>query len=272
MHLQLVAIDLDGTLLHEDMSISEYSKWVIREATARIRIVIATGRMFDSARAKVQLLGLGDVPVICYTGALIGLAESGIVLHHEGLPMDTAKKILEDSRKYKWTMQSYIDDAIYLPAPAEAEIEEKSRRYRSKEVIYAGERFYHPEKEPTRFVLIEESEQKRKEIRSYLQKQYGHMVEMVHPGDVFLNIQKRGVSKGSALGMLGKEWGIPCEAMASFGNTENDVSMLAVTGWSYAVANAEAEAKAAAKVILKRTNEEDGPAHQLAELLDLKYK
>ena len=79
MELKLAAIDLDGTLLRDDMTISPYTKDVAAEAAKRLRIVVATGRMFDSAREKARLLGLGDVPVICYTGAWTGLAESGRV-------------------------------------------------------------------------------------------------------------------------------------------------------------------------------------------------
>ena len=70
MGIKLVAIDLDGTLLHDDMSISSYSKNVLKKIqNAGIRIVVATGRMFSAARLKTAELDLGDVPVICYTGA-----------------------------------------------------------------------------------------------------------------------------------------------------------------------------------------------------------
>lgn len=269
MAIQLAALDLDGTLLHEDMTISDYSRRIIRQAAETIRIVIATGRMFDSARAKVQPLGLGDVPIICYTGAWIGLAESGTVLHEEGIPLETALAILADSRRYQWTLQSYAEDEIYLPEPLSPDREARLRRYRSKGIIPLGEVFYHPVQAPTRFVIVEESPRKRQAIRDYLEAQYGDVVEMVHPGDMFLNVQKKGVTKGSALCRLGREWHIAPEEMVSFGNTENDASMLALTGWSYAVANAEPEAKGAAKAVLTRTNDEDGPARQLAALLGL---
>lgn len=42
-----------------------------------------------------------------------------------------------------------------------------------------------------------------------------------------------------------------------------------MTGLSYAVANSEIEAKKAAKDILPLTNNEDGPAHKIQELLSL---
>ncbi len=267
MKIRLAAIDLDGTLLRDDMTISDFSKAVIRKAAEQVKIVVATGRMFDSAREKAWLLGLGDVPVICYTGAWIGLAESGRILCREGIPLCTAEEILRDGREKGWLIQSYIDDKICLPAPSEAE--ERCRKYRSKAAVYLGDRFYHPAKEPTRLIVVEEDEAAREAIRIFLEAHYGDIVEMVHPGDMFLDIHKKGVSKASALRRLGSRWGIVPEEMVSFGNTENDASMLAMTGLSYAVANAEPEAKAAAKEILPLTNNEDGPARQLARLLHI---
>ena len=35
MAVRLIAIDLDGTLLHDDMTISDYSRQVIKKAQSR---------------------------------------------------------------------------------------------------------------------------------------------------------------------------------------------------------------------------------------------
>ena len=43
-------------------------------------------------------------------------------------------------------------------------------------------------------------------------------------------ITARGVSKGSALGLLAEKLGIPREAVAAFGNDDNDLSMKAYAG------------------------------------------
>ena len=49
--IKLVAIDLDDTLLRDDISISDYTKEVLQKVKAQgVRIVIATGRMFKAAR------------------------------------------------------------------------------------------------------------------------------------------------------------------------------------------------------------------------------
>ena len=57
MKIKMASIDLDGTLLHDDMSLSDFSKDIIRKAEHRgIRIVLATGSMFDAARPKAEEL------------------------------------------------------------------------------------------------------------------------------------------------------------------------------------------------------------------------
>lgn len=49
--VKMIAIDLDDTLLHDDISLSDYTKDILRKVMERnIRIVIATGRMFQAAR------------------------------------------------------------------------------------------------------------------------------------------------------------------------------------------------------------------------------
>ena len=89
--VKMIAIDLDDTLLHDDISLSDYTKDILRKVMERnIRIVIATGRMFQAARPWGQAIGLGDVPLICYTGAFVGLCESGRVLRD--VTMDSRKR------------------------------------------------------------------------------------------------------------------------------------------------------------------------------------
>ena len=59
--VKMIAIDLDDTLLHDDISLSDYTKDILRKVMERnIRIVIATGRMFQAARPWGQAIGLGD--------------------------------------------------------------------------------------------------------------------------------------------------------------------------------------------------------------------
>lgn len=264
MGIRLAAIDLDGTLLHDDMSISERSKRAVRNAMERgIRIVIATGRMWRSAQIQVNLLGLGNVPVVCYTGSWIKMSESGETLLEEGLPPELAAEILQEGRIRGWNATSFAEDRIYMDKPDGTE--EKYKKYRTVFPAFLGEAFYAPKHPVTRVVFSEPDEERRKAMRRVLDERFGARADIVYPGDDFIDVHKKGVSKASAVSFLMRKWGIRPEEAAAFGNTENDVPLLRLAHFSYAVANAEPEAKAAAKYICG-SNEEDGVAEILETL------
>ena len=77
-NIRMLAIDMDGTLLHDDTTISPYTHDILTQALAAgVRVVVATGRMFCSARQLATELGLGDVPLVTYSGGLIAKCISG---------------------------------------------------------------------------------------------------------------------------------------------------------------------------------------------------
>mgnify|MGYP000537210361 CR=1 FL=1 len=70
--MKIVAIDLDGTLLHSDCTISSYSKEVIAEAVKNgIMVVPTSGRSFRSIKNQVQDIE-GVKYCICANGTLVG--------------------------------------------------------------------------------------------------------------------------------------------------------------------------------------------------------
>ena len=69
---ELIAFDLDDTLLRDDGTISERTLNDLRHlAKEGIITVIATGRMYTTAKPYADLLALPDMPLILFSGALI---------------------------------------------------------------------------------------------------------------------------------------------------------------------------------------------------------
>ena len=69
---ELIAFDLDDTLLRDDGTISERTLHDLhRLAKEGIITVIATGRMYATAKPYADLLALPDMPLILFSGALI---------------------------------------------------------------------------------------------------------------------------------------------------------------------------------------------------------
>ena len=86
MSYQLLALDLDGTVLASDLTILPEVRQAIREAQARgVHVTLATGRMFGATLPYVEELQIND-PVICYQGALVRHPHTGEVYAHVGMP------------------------------------------------------------------------------------------------------------------------------------------------------------------------------------------
>ena len=202
-HIQMVAIDCDETLLRSDNTVSEYTKGVLHRLQDKgIRITIATGRMYQTAKPVGMSLQLGNVPMILFSGGLIQELESGRKLFERTVPLDTVQQIWKIASQYGWHIQSYVDDTATL-------------------------------------------------VRSQQD---------------FLEIIAPHVSKGDALEQLAQQYGIGLEHIISFGNAENDISMLSKTGYSVAVENAVDHVKLVACEVCGHHNE-DGVAHWIEEHL-----
>ena len=114
MQIKLIASDMDDTLLNHDNKISERNANAIRSALAKnVIFMIATGRMFCSARPYALDLGL-DVPLVTYNGALVKGAKSGEVFYEHKLNYDTALEVLAYCKEHKYYAQVYIGDDILV--------------------------------------------------------------------------------------------------------------------------------------------------------------
>ena len=76
---KLIAVDLDGTLVGPDNSISAENRAAIgRAQEAGVAVVIVTGRPYVSAGAVAERLGLPEIPLVAFNGALIRRTGGGV--------------------------------------------------------------------------------------------------------------------------------------------------------------------------------------------------
>ena len=70
-NIQLIATDLDGTLLNRNHQISEYNQNVIKKAAEMgIKIILSTGRPTSAATKFLYDLNI-DTELISFNGAMI---------------------------------------------------------------------------------------------------------------------------------------------------------------------------------------------------------
>ena len=255
--MKLLAIDLDDTLLRDDNTVSDYTKAVLKKAQDKgIEVLIATGRMYQTAYPVAHRLGLGDVPMVLYSGGVIQRVESKELIWERAIPPEVARKVLAITKEHNIYIQSYIDDELLVHS--ETEFSRLYEEITGAKAVYVGDAIYDPQKGTNKLLVVEEPE-RMTEVIAILSKEVGHMVELVRSKVNFLEIVAPHVSKGEALAFMGERLGIGLEDMVSFGNSENDISMLQVTGHCVAVGSAEEHGKAIAKEVCD-TNEKDGVA------------
>ena len=91
-------------------------------------------------------------------------------------------------------------------------------------------------------------------------------MKMTLSGDMWLDCMAVGVSKGSAIRILQESLQIRPEETMAFGDQFNDIEMLGQAYYSFAVANARPEVKAAAR-FQADSNRRDGVLKILKQLL-----
>jgi hypothetical protein len=96
LRFDLGAFDLDGTLLRRDLEITDRTLAAVEGLRERgMRLVVATGRRYESAVEHAEKLGFGgEDPVVCYGGSMVRRMD-GETLLHRTLPKDLGLEVLE---------------------------------------------------------------------------------------------------------------------------------------------------------------------------------
>lgn len=268
MRKKLIAIDLDGTLLHSNNTISDYTVHVINQVKDKGHsVVIATGRPYTMAADHYERLGL-TTPMISFNGALT---------HVPGKKWDFERSITID--------KTYLMDVLKLKDSFEADF--IASEYRKKFFITMDnpERI-NPElfgvqkitdnmhldtnkitKNPNALLMQTRHEDKyalAKEMRQH----FNNEMEIDSWGGPMniLEFSPKGVNKAFALNYLLKALNKTPEDLIAFGDEHNDTEMLSLAKTGYAMKNASSVLLPYADQQLNHTNEEDGVAKKLEEL------
>ena len=216
---KILAVDLDGTLLRSDHSVSDRTV----EAFHRIREkgctpVISTGRSFEALSAINERLGL-DSPIICYNGAMI-CDGRGRVLHELRLASDIAGEVLHTCRERGIHFQGFLEGQLYYEKHSPiTDFYEKHTGLKGKAVNFDD----WDSLEFTKVLLIgppdrpsqswPELDQIQKEVR----ERFGERIYTAFSRIMYLEMINGASSKGHALKQLGMDMGVDQQEIAAFG-------------------------------------------------------
>ncbi|MET9478776.1 Cof-type HAD-IIB family hydrolase [Streptomyces sp. NPDC006638] len=265
---RLIATDLDGTLLHDEKTVSDRTIAALAAAErASIEVFFVTGRparWMDVVREYVHGHGLA----ICANGAaVVDLRAGGELLRVRPLDRATALGVVRALRDAApgttfaielSTGIHYEPDypAFHLDPGASVAAAEKLLREDDPDAAAPVLKVlaHHPDLTPDGFLTAARTAA-------------GGLASITRSSPTaLLEISALGVSKASTLALCCAERGISSDEVVAFGDMPNDLEMLTWAGTSYAMGNAHPDVLAAASG-QTLTNNEDGVAVVIEQIL-----
>ena len=251
--IDLIALDLDGTLLNSDEHVSLRNQSAIKRALEQgIRVVLVTGRGVDMPVRISHELGL-NLPVICCHGALTKDFGANRTLVHIPVPLSYAKPMIEYAERERLQVAVYVEEFFYrltgstiymadMTGPAWKEVAS------FMEVLAQAPTFI-------RFLGAEAVAAMDREFGdfplNFRYESWGSFTECA--------VLSREAGKQQALARLCADFQISRDRVLAVGDSRNDVPMLQWAGVGVAMGNALPEVKASVPTVTA-TNDRDGVA------------
>ena len=257
--IRMVAIDIDGTLVGDDLVIRERTRTAISSAVRHgVRISLATGRMVTSAVPIARFLGLRD-PIIGAQGGIVRamldgvaadtgrLGRLGRLLYHRPMPAAVAREAIE------WCVAHGLDPHVnhletFIIRADDPKVDDYSAflggsaklvadlvgaiRHPVTKVIASGP-------PPRPMALLPEA-------RTHFAGRASATVS--HPS--YLEFVADGVSKGRAIRWLAERHGVPLGQVLAIGDQLNDLEMISAVGHGAVMPHAPAAVQAAARYVV----------------------
>lgn len=269
MTKKIIAIDLDGTLLRRDNTISTYSVEVIQQVKKLgHEVIIATGRPYLMAKAYYEQLGLTG-PMITFNGALT---------HHPTVPDWSGTLSVPIDQKHLLTLLKERDrfaldfvaseyrDHFYMTLEHRERIDPSlfGLTALTEDLRLTPERVTAPPLALLAQTRHPDKYQLAKEIKAYFKED----IEVDSWGGPMniLEFSAKGVHKAFALEKLLSHLGKTREDLIAFGDEHNDTEMLAYAQTGYAMKNANPMLLPFADEQLPYTCDQDGVARKLSEI------
>ncbi len=260
MDYKIIAMDMDGTLLNDDKSISKYNEKMIRKAMeSGVKVVISSGRLPVTLGFYIDTI-FKNQPVICCNGAII-LDENKNIIKSNLLDKGAILKVIDILREKKDTYYYFYSDSILYGeriSPSTKKFyefnEKMDKNFKLKiEVIGDSKEFIQDNNSNiNKMVVLDKDIDYLLRLRERLNKV--PKIDTTKSDMHNIEIISKNISKGSGLKILTDYYNIPLSECIAVGNDENDESMIREAGLGIAVANAREFLKKSADYVTEKDN------------------
>ena len=269
VNIKMIVIDIDGTLLSPEGSITARSLEAVQAARqAGIAITLATARRYSNTAPIANELGL-NTPLILYDGAIIMQHPHKAILHNHLLSANVGQQAVDvlirhniqpvvhpfkETEEEIWTGPPAFDNAWVETYFASFRVQVHRMPF---ETLCAG----HPD--PIRVVAFASEEVIHSLLPEITALECSWTItRRGNYGSAELAIMNPACSKASGVIELARYLDIPLEQIMAIGDNNNDIEMLRTVGWGVAMGQASEAVKTAARAVTA-SNQEDGVAQAI---------
>ncbi|GMK43911.1 haloacid dehalogenase [Paenibacillus glycanilyticus] len=260
--IQAVVLDLDGTLLGSDKSISPRNYEAVKRCyDSGIHIIVATARPPRAANQFVKKFSFVDY-LVYYNGAQT-ICKSKQTLRHISIPMEISHQINHFIKLHaaQSIINYEVNDSCYTCTPIS-----------DSELIHFGIRSSDPKPLVVDKDFLSSLSPTKILVHGYsawidIIEQFGDHVNVIATdGGVLVQIMHKSASKEDAVQWVLNDIGVRAENVMVFGDDFNDLGLFHNCGFPIAMENAIIELKNCAKHITE-SNDNDGVAVALEKLV-----
>ncbi len=271
MNIQLIASDMDGTLLNSEKKVTPRTYQTLLTAQkAGVEVVPVTGRNINTVDRF-----LNQIPFVRYismcNGAILYDNEKKEIFYSSGISAARAKDIYRVCLKYDCSFDFYADGlclttkannlkaASFIKDPVFRQLVVSTR------VIIEDIEEYLNQHNCTcsKLYVTFNDDNVKKALTQELLASFDD-INVTSSNITNIEINDKQSTKGNSLKMLCQHLNIPIENTMAFGDSTNDIELLKAAGTAVVVSNGLEEVKQYADIIAP-SNDEDGVAQIIEE-------
>lgn len=241
-NIKLIALDVDGTLIKNDHTISERTKEAIAQATEQgVHVMLSTGRPPEMCHDIIEQLELNSYLITASGGEIWSADRTILERHiHDSELVESLWKIGMEKDLNMWIIstEEVFENGIY------------PEDFHAHEWLKIG--------------FFSDDAEKLSEMKNILEAY--DMIEITnsHPSNIEVNPQ--GVSKAHALIKVCNKLDITMDEVMAMGDSLNDFTMIDQAGVGVAMGNAQPEIKEIADFTTD-SNNNDGVAKAIEKVV-----
>lgn len=254
-----VFLDMDGTLLRSDHSISEDTIRKIRTLTTEgVLVVLVSARPVDAVLPTFRNIGLPEeTPLITLNGSYI--VQNGKPILDVRIDLDTTARVTHEVRPYKATIAYYLQKEWFSEVrDAWTDHEQKivDVPIKVEPIDRLIEEWNGRKIAPNKMMVMSEPANIT-EIQQHLRSIFNGRLNIYPSKATYLEVMESRGSKAGAVRFVSERLGIDPREIVAMGDNYNDIGMIEFAGLGVAMGNAPDDIKAVADDVTD-TNNNDG--------------